>query len=110
MRVQKIQQRLGGDPAPIAGFPTRPSYMHQATYERWRQTYLHAEQRMNIIFWIRLKQLDPWCPSLRRGRLRQATRNQRAVTPHLTLMRWRAQALKRAMQEMKRRKDLSQVS
>jgi hypothetical protein len=110
MRVQKIQRRLGGLEAPIAGFPARPSYMHHATYERWRQTYLRAEQRMTMIFWIRLKQLDPWRPSLRRGRSRKATRNQKAVTPQLTLVRWRSQALKRAMREMKQRKDLSQVS
>jgi hypothetical protein len=111
MRIQKIQQRLGGDPAPIAGFPKRPQYMHRTTYERWRQTYRRAEQQMTMLFWIRLKQLDPWCPSLRRGRIRKATRNQKAVTPPLTLVRWRAQDLKRELKRARAgREGLSRVS
>jgi hypothetical protein len=51
-RTRKIRMRLSdGKDDPSGEFPSRPRFMHRATYARWRQSYDDAEERSAIGLW-----------------------------------------------------------
>jgi hypothetical protein len=56
-RVNKIRQRLGGDPGMTAPFPSKPEGMWRRTYERLQQRSFEAESRADEAFALRAGRL-----------------------------------------------------
>jgi hypothetical protein len=56
-RVNKIRQRLGGDPGLIAPFPPKPKGMWRSTYQRLRERAIEAEMRANEAFALQIERL-----------------------------------------------------